>query len=53
MWSVILKEEQRLRIFKNRILREYLEGGSDRRMEETAKVWRSIIFNILHQILLG
>jgi len=51
LWSLVLKEEQRLRIFKNRILREYLEGGSERRMEETAKVWISIIFNIPHQIL--
>jgi hypothetical protein len=37
-WSLTMREEHRLRVFENSVLREYLdqEGGSNRRLRKVA-----------------
>jgi hypothetical protein len=52
-WSVTLREEQRLRVFENRVLRKIF--GAKRKWQEAGKdfiMWRFITCT-LHRIFLG
>jgi hypothetical protein len=53
-WSHTLREEHRLRVFENRVLREYLDlrGRKGQEAEEDC-IMRSFITYTLHQALLG
>jgi hypothetical protein len=53
-WSLTLREENRLRVFENRILKEYLDlRGMKQQENGESCTMRSFIFCTPPQILLG
>jgi hypothetical protein len=52
-WSVTLREEHRLRVFENRVLRRIFGAKSDEVTEEWRRLHNEELMICTHQILFG